>query len=81
MHDLPDANRQAKGIPIINLPGWWLSQGEFVSAIITLPQFEPDHYMAMATGGMIKKTSWPSTPSPQRWPPCNRLVENIAGWA
>jgi DNA gyrase subunit A len=32
--------------------------GEYVSAIITLPQFEPDHYMVMATrGGMIKKTS------------------------
>ena len=32
--------------------------GEYVSAIITMPQFEPDHYMVMATrGGMIKKTS------------------------
>ena len=35
-----------------------VDQGEFVSAIITIPQFEPDHYMAMATRrGMIKKTS------------------------
>ena len=32
--------------------------GEYVSAIISLPQFEPDHYLVMATRrGMIKKTS------------------------
>ncbi len=58
VHTLPEASRQAKGLPIINLPGVMVDQGEFVSAIITLPQFEPDHYMAMATRqGMIKKTS------------------------
>ena len=58
VHTLPEASRQAKGIPIINLPGVQVDPGEYVSAIITLPQFEPDHYMAMATrGGMIKKTS------------------------
>jgi DNA gyrase subunit A len=58
VHTLPEASRQAKGLPIINLPGVMVDQGEYVSAIITLPQFEPDHYMAMATrGGMIKKTS------------------------
>ena len=57
VHTLPEASRQAKGIPIINLPGVQVDPGEYVSAIITLPQFEPDHYMAMATrGGMIKKT-------------------------
>ena len=58
VHTLPEASRQAKGLPIINLPGVMVDQGEYVSAIITLPQFEPDHYMAMATRkGMIKKTS------------------------
>jgi DNA gyrase subunit A len=58
VHTLPEASRQAKGLPIINLPGVMVDQGEFVSAIITIPQFEPDHYMAMATRqGMIKKTS------------------------
>ena len=58
VHTLPEASRQAKGIPIINLPGVQVDPGEYVSAIITLPQFAPDHYMAMATrGGMIKKTS------------------------
>ena len=58
VHTLPEASRQAKGLPIINLPGVMVDQGEYVSAIITLPQFEADHYMAMATrGGKIKKTS------------------------
>ena len=58
VHTLPEASRQAKGLPIINLPGVMVDQGEYVSAIITLPQFEPDHYMAMATRqGMVKKTS------------------------
>jgi DNA gyrase subunit A len=35
-----------------------VEQREYVSAIISLPQFEPDHYLVMATRrGMIKKTS------------------------
>ena len=58
VHTLPEASRQAKGIPIINLPGVQVDPGEYVSAIVTIPQFEPDHYMVMATrAGMIKKTS------------------------
>jgi len=58
VHTLPEASRQAKGLPIINLPGVQVDSGEYVSAIISLPQFEPDHYMVMATkGGMVKKTS------------------------
>jgi len=58
VHTLPDASRQAKGLPIINLPGVQVDQREYVSAIISLPQFEPDHYLVMATQlGKIKKTS------------------------
>ena len=58
VHTLPDASRQAKGLPIINLPGVQVEQREYVSAIISLPQFEPDHYLVMATRqGKIKKTS------------------------
>ncbi len=58
VHTLPDASRQAKGLPIINLPGVQVEQREYVSAIISLPQFEPDHYLVMATRrGQIKKTS------------------------
>ncbi|MDQ6682489.1 MAG: DNA gyrase subunit A [Chloroflexota bacterium] len=58
VHTLPEASRQAKGLPIINLPGVQVEQGEYVSAIIAMPLFEPDHFMVMATRrGMIKKTS------------------------
>src|SRR5918992_1457017 len=58
VHTLPEASRQAKGLPIINLPGVQVEQREYVSAIIALSQFEPDHYLVMATRqGKIKKTS------------------------
>jgi len=58
VHTLPDTSRQAKGLPIINLPGVQVEQREYVSAIISLPQFAPGHYLVMATRkGMIKKTS------------------------
>ena len=58
VHTLPNASRQAKGLPIINLPGVQVEQREYVSAIISLPQFEPGNYLVMATRrGMIKKTS------------------------
>jgi len=58
VHTLPEASRQAKGLPIINLPGVQVEQREYVSAIIALPGFEPDHYLFMATRrGMVKKTS------------------------
>jgi DNA gyrase subunit A len=58
VHTLPEASRQAKGLPIINLPGVQVEGGEYVSAIVSLPLFEPGHYMVMATRrGMIKKTA------------------------
>jgi len=45
VHTLPEASRQAKGLPIINLPGVQVESGEYVSSIVALPRFEPDHYM------------------------------------
>ena len=58
VHALPEASRHAKGLPIVNLPGIQVENGEYVSAIISLPRFEPDHYLVMATRkGKIKKTS------------------------
>ena len=58
VHAMPEASRHAKGLPIVNLPGVQVDQGEFVSAIISLPRFEPDQFLVMATRrGKIKKTS------------------------
>jgi DNA gyrase subunit A len=57
VHQIPDASRQAKGIPIINLPGIQVDAGEVPMATIVLPNFEPGHYLVLATRkGVIKKT-------------------------
>ena len=57
VHAVPDASRQAKGMPIINLEGVQVEAGERVLAVITLPDFEPGHNLVMATvQGVVKKT-------------------------
>ncbi len=57
VHAIVDASRQAKGTPIINLPGVQVEGGEVPVATIVLPNFEPGHYLVMATRrGHIKKT-------------------------
>ena len=57
VHAIPDASRQAKGMPIINLEGVQVESGERVLAVITLPDFEPGHNLVMATvQGIVKKT-------------------------
>jgi DNA gyrase subunit A len=57
VHAIPDASRQAKGMAIINLPGVQVEAGEVPMATIVLPNFEPGHYLVMATRrGIIKKT-------------------------
>jgi DNA gyrase subunit A len=57
VHAVPDASRQAKGIPIINLEGVQVESGERVLAVITVPHFERGHNLVMATHrGIVKKT-------------------------
>jgi DNA gyrase subunit A len=57
VHAIPDASRQAKGIPIINLPGVQVESGEVPMATITLPDFRAGSFLVMATRkGIIKKT-------------------------
>ena len=57
VHMIPDASRQAKGMAIINLPGVQVETGEIPMATICLPNFEPGHFLVMATrNGIIKKT-------------------------
>jgi DNA gyrase subunit A len=57
VHQVPDASRTAKGIPIINLEGVQVESGESVLAVITIPNFEKGHNLIMATRrGVIKKT-------------------------
>ena len=63
VHTLPDASRQAKGLPIINLPGVQVDQREYVSAIISLPAVRarplPRH--GDAARARSRRRRWPST--------------------
>jgi DNA gyrase subunit A len=57
VHAVPDASRQAKGIPIINLEGVQVEAGERVLAVVTIPDFEKGHNLVMATvRGIVKKS-------------------------
>jgi DNA gyrase subunit A len=57
VHMIPDASRQAKGLPIINLPGVQVEAGEVPMATITLKDFKAGSYLVLATRrGKIKKT-------------------------
>jgi DNA gyrase subunit A len=57
-HAIPDASRQAKGLPIINMPGVQVEAGEVPTATITLPEFSAGSYLVLATRrGIIKKTA------------------------
>src|SRR4051812_800951 len=57
VHGIPDASRQAKGLPIINMPGVQVDSGELPMATIMLKDFTPGSYLVLATRkGIIKKT-------------------------
>ena len=57
VHQIPDASRQAKGLPIINLPGVQVESGEVPMATIMLPDFKAGSYLVLATRrGIVKKT-------------------------
>ncbi len=57
VHAIPDASRQAKGIPIINLPGVQVETGEVPKATIVIPDFAAGSYLMLATrNGIVKKT-------------------------
>ncbi len=55
VYEIPQASRAAKGRPIINiLP---LSDGEWVTTILPVQNYDSDQYVFMATaGGVVKKT-------------------------
>ncbi|HLO34659.1 MAG TPA: DNA gyrase subunit A, partial [Candidatus Deferrimicrobium sp.] len=58
VHAIVDASRQAKGTPIINLPGVQVEAGEVPMATIVLKNFEAGTYLVLATRkGIIKKTA------------------------
>ena len=58
VHEVPERERQAKGLPINNLID--IAQGERITAVFVRPEADDDgaHYMVMGTRhGVIKKTA------------------------
>jgi DNA gyrase subunit A len=55
-HEVPDASRTAKGLPLVNLIS--LEPGEQVTSVLAVPDFEKAEYLIMATvRGKIKRTA------------------------
>ncbi|GAV24083.1 DNA gyrase, A subunit [Carboxydothermus islandicus] len=55
VHEIPEAGRQARGTPIVNL--LYVDQDERITAIIPVKEFSDDHYLLMVTkNGIVKKT-------------------------
>src|SRR4051794_5194816 len=56
-HEIPERERQAKGMPIVNLLS--LAPGETIQAIIDTRSFGTEHYLFFATRqGTVKKTTF-----------------------
>ena len=56
VYELPQAGRSARGKPLVNLLP--LEEGERITAILPIKEFDPELYVFMATRrGVIKKTS------------------------
>ena len=54
-YEVPDAKRQARGIPLVNLIE--LAQGDLVTAMIGVRSFEKDFLVLATARGEVKKTS------------------------
>ncbi|MDN5344212.1 MAG: gyrase subunit [Clostridia bacterium] len=55
-HEVPEAGRQARGTPLVNLI--YLNKGETITAVIPIRELDEDSYLFMATRrGTVKKTS------------------------
>jgi len=54
-HEIPDASRTAKGLPLVNLVS--LEPGEQVTSVLHVPDFDDGEYLVMATvRGKVKRT-------------------------
>ncbi|WP_277999060.1 DNA gyrase subunit A [Moorella sulfitireducens (nom. illeg.)] len=55
-HEIPEAGRQARGTPLVNLI--YLSKGETITAVIPIRDLDEEAYLFMATRyGTVKKTT------------------------
>ncbi|MHB8376757.1 MAG: DNA gyrase subunit A [Dehalococcoidia bacterium] len=56
-YDLPDAKRQAKGIPLVNVID--CEPGETVTALVTIHDYDKDFMVLATADGEVKKTPLP----------------------
>ncbi len=65
VYEIPEGSRQSKGKAIVNLLE--LQEGETISAMITIKEFDENHYLLMATrSGTIKKTALSEFKNPRK---------------
>jgi DNA gyrase subunit A len=65
VYEIPEGSRQSKGKAIVNLLE--LQEGETISAMIPIKEFDENHYLLMATrAGTIKKTSLVEFKNPRK---------------
>ncbi len=56
VYEVPAGSRSARGKPIVNM--FPLTEGEKITAVVPVKEFDPNHYVFMATAsGTVKKTS------------------------
>jgi DNA gyrase subunit A len=59
VYQIPDADRAAKGIPLVNVLS--LDAGEYITAAVSVPNFDTVEYITLATrAGKIKSFSLPN---------------------
>jgi len=64
VYELPQAGRTARGRPLVNLLP--LTEGERITAVLPIKEFDPELFVLMATAhGIIKKTSLDSFSRPR----------------
>jgi len=65
VYEVPQGGRVSRGKPIINL--FPLSEGEKINAILSVKEFDEDHYVFMATAqGTVKKTALTEFSNPRK---------------
>lgn len=56
VHELPDASRTAKGLPVVNVLN--MQPDETVTTLMTVREYDPDHYLFFTTtSGRVKRVS------------------------
>jgi DNA gyrase subunit A len=65
VYEVPQGGRVSRGKPIINL--FPLSEGEKINAILSVKEFDEDHYIFMTTAqGTVKKTALTEFSNPRK---------------